>query len=83
MSDRIRTGDRLDHNQELYQLSYAHHGMFMNLSAGGQNGRCPCRRWNERRPDPRTPSSYTMSPAFDRSVEASLAEVAVVHGRSR
>ena len=24
MSDRIRTGDRLDHNQELYQLSYAH-----------------------------------------------------------
>ena len=26
MSDRIRTGDRLDHNQELYQLSYAHHG---------------------------------------------------------
>lgn len=26
VSDRIRTGDRLDHNQELYQLSYAHHG---------------------------------------------------------
>jgi hypothetical protein len=24
VSDRIRTGDRLDHNQELYQLSYAH-----------------------------------------------------------
>ncbi|MCE3265898.1 MAG: hypothetical protein K0S15_607 [Solirubrobacterales bacterium] len=24
MSDRTRTGDRLDHNQELYQLSYAH-----------------------------------------------------------
>jgi hypothetical protein len=24
-SDRIRTGDRLDHNQELYQLSYSHH----------------------------------------------------------
>jgi hypothetical protein len=22
---RIRTGDRLDHNQELYQLSYSHH----------------------------------------------------------
>ena len=30
MSDRIRTGDRLDHNQELYQLSYAHraHSMY-------------------------------------------------------
>jgi hypothetical protein len=27
VSDRIRTGDRLDHNQELYQLSYAHHGL--------------------------------------------------------
>ncbi len=27
VSDRARTGDRLDHNQELYQLSYAHHGM--------------------------------------------------------
>ena len=26
MSDGIRTHDRLDHNQELYQLSYAHHG---------------------------------------------------------
>ena len=25
MDDRIRTGDRLDHNQELYQLSYSHH----------------------------------------------------------
>gem|GEM_PF-1531945 len=24
MDDRIRTGDRLDHNQELYQLSYIH-----------------------------------------------------------
>jgi hypothetical protein len=25
VADRIRTGDRLDHNQELYQLSYSHH----------------------------------------------------------
>jgi hypothetical protein len=25
VDDRIRTGDRLDHNQELYQLSYSHH----------------------------------------------------------
>jgi hypothetical protein len=24
VDDRIRTGDRLDHNQELYQLSYIH-----------------------------------------------------------
>ncbi len=24
VADRIRTGDRLDHNQELYQLSYSH-----------------------------------------------------------
>ncbi len=27
VSDRIRTGDRLDHNQELYQLSYAHRAL--------------------------------------------------------
>jgi hypothetical protein len=26
VSDGIRTRDRLDHNQELYLLSYAHHG---------------------------------------------------------
>jgi hypothetical protein len=25
VDDRIRTGDRLDHNQELYRLSYVHH----------------------------------------------------------
>jgi hypothetical protein len=25
VSDRIRTGDRRDHNAELYLLSYAHH----------------------------------------------------------
>ncbi len=29
VSDRIRTGDRLDHNQELYQLSYAHRALSM------------------------------------------------------
>jgi hypothetical protein len=27
VSDGTRTHDRLDHNQELYQLSYAHRGM--------------------------------------------------------
>jgi hypothetical protein len=27
VADRIRTGDRLDHNQELYQLSYSHHAL--------------------------------------------------------
>ena len=26
VSDGTRTRGRLDHNQELYQLSYAHHG---------------------------------------------------------
>jgi hypothetical protein len=28
VSDGTRTHDRLDHNQELYQLSYAHRGGF-------------------------------------------------------
>ena len=27
VSDRTRTGDHLDHNQELYQLSYAHRAL--------------------------------------------------------
>lgn len=35
VSDRIRTGDRLDHNQELYQLSYAHHAATESNSAVG------------------------------------------------
>ena len=31
VSDGTRTHDRLDHNQELYQLSYAHRGV-LNLA---------------------------------------------------
>jgi hypothetical protein len=34
VSDGTRTHDRLDHNQELYQLSYAHRGT-LNLAAKG------------------------------------------------
>ena len=34
VDDRIRTGDRLDHNQELYQLSYVHRA--------GQRTACRC-----------------------------------------
>ncbi len=37
MDDRIRTGDRLDHNQELYQLSYVHRAAF-NLAGLGAWG---------------------------------------------
>ncbi len=32
MSDGTRTHDRLDHNQELYQLSYAHRGIVESTS---------------------------------------------------
>ena len=35
MDDRIRTGDRLDHNQELYQLSYIHRAR-INLPGRGR-----------------------------------------------
>jgi hypothetical protein len=38
VDDRIRTGDRLDHNQELYQLSYVHRAAF-NLAGFGEVGR--------------------------------------------
>ena len=34
VSEGTRTPDRLDHNQELYQLSYAHRGQ-LNLPAPG------------------------------------------------
>ncbi len=34
VSEGTRTPDRLDHNQELYQLSYTHHGSGSMLSAG-------------------------------------------------
>ena len=41
MSDGTRTRDRLDHNQELYQLSYAHHGDLRETwyGASGPGGR--------------------------------------------
>jgi hypothetical protein len=32
VSDGTRTHDRLDHNQELYQLSYAHRGIVESTS---------------------------------------------------
>jgi hypothetical protein len=49
VSDGARTRDRLDHNQELYQLSYAHHGISHRSVAGGvrlSGGACapPTRR---------------------------------------
>ena len=34
VSDGTRTRDRLDHNQELYQLSYAHRAR-SNVAVGG------------------------------------------------
>jgi hypothetical protein len=37
VSDGIRTRDRLDHNQELYQLSYAHQAAF-NLAGFDEFG---------------------------------------------
>ncbi len=33
VSEGTRTPDRLDHNQELYQLSYAHQGIAASLAA--------------------------------------------------
>lgn len=34
VDDRIRTGDRLDHNQELYQLSYVHRAASQSSGPG-------------------------------------------------
>ena len=40
MSDGARTRDRLDHNQELYQLSYAHR-VGVNLAMPGPRDGAP------------------------------------------
>ena len=49
VDDRIRTGDRLDHNQELYQLSYVHRAVSQSSAGGGRVGEswleeCPATR---------------------------------------
>src|SRR4029077_9216343 len=49
VADRARTGDRLDHNQELYQLSYSHHAA-PNLPGWGRRHRPALRRWPEPSP---------------------------------
>jgi hypothetical protein len=41
VSDGTRTHDRLDHNQELYQLSYAHRGAVESTSVARTPG-CGC-----------------------------------------
>src|SRR3954469_16564310 len=47
VSDGTRTRDRLDHNQELYQLSYAHHGA-CGPHVTGRFGAAAERRWSRR-----------------------------------
>jgi hypothetical protein len=40
VSEGTRTPDRLDHNQELYQLSYAHREETQSSNGGGCAGSC-------------------------------------------
>ncbi len=51
VADRARTGDRLDHNQELYQLSYSHHAA-PNLPGRARRQRLALRRGRELSPCP-------------------------------
>jgi hypothetical protein len=60
VSEGTRTPDRLDHNQELYQLSYAHRGTAQSTSVPEIRARNPWRRRATRpvlarRSDPRAP----------------------------
>jgi hypothetical protein len=41
VSEGTRTPDRLDHNQELYQLSYAHHGSVQCYQRRSKDGSSP------------------------------------------
>jgi hypothetical protein len=52
VSEGTRTPDRLDHNQELYQLSYAHRGIAESTSADAALIACPLTHpaWPERMP---------------------------------
>ncbi len=43
VSDGTRTRDRLDHNQELYLLSYAHHGRRFRRRSESSTGFAPRR----------------------------------------
>jgi hypothetical protein len=52
VSEGTRTPDRLDHNQELYQLSYAHRGTWESTSASRQAGRAAARAPDEARVSP-------------------------------
>src|SRR5205085_11629869 len=48
VSDGTRTHDRLDHNQELYQLSYAHRGAW-NLAVDSPLAWALDQRWLQQR----------------------------------
>ena len=50
VSEGTRTPDRLDHNQELYQLSYAHRGD-LNLPSPASRNRTRCPKARSRRSD--------------------------------
>ena len=49
VDDRIRTGDRLDHNQELYQLSYVHRAgsNLAGFDEFGEGAEAGGRAWQE------------------------------------
>jgi hypothetical protein len=63
VSDGIRTHDRLDHNQELYQLSYAHRGL-PNLAS--RRNRFGSARRLERAPNEPSPARARLDRASDR-----------------
>ncbi len=50
VSDGTRTHDRLDHNQELYRLSYAHHDPDRSPAPGEDSGRAPSGLPHQRQP---------------------------------
>ena len=62
VSDGTRTHDRLDHNQELYQLSYAHRGG-LNLAADGPWQKA----WSPPTTDPREPARGTRLTGVDQA----------------
>ena len=69
VSDGTRTRDHLDHNQELYLLSYAHHAGAQsapprNLAAGAQGTKTPCTAntpFGSVEPSPSDPPSATVT----------------------
>jgi hypothetical protein len=70
VSEGTRTPDRLDHNQELYQLSYAHHVDAGSLASAWQPDQPPPALTPSRTTQPEPLRAGLLCPGVDRPQRA-------------